>query len=71
MYTLEEWDGSNEIEGNFYPEELSLVKGEVFKIERVVRKQKRNGQLMALVKCEGFPAKYNSWVLASEIQKRR
>jgi len=71
MYTLEEWDGSNEIEGNFYPEELSLVKGEVFKIERVVRKQKRNGQLMALVKWEGFPAKYNSWVLASEIQKRR
>ena len=33
MYELEEWDGSD-IDGNFYPEELSLVKGDVFKVEK-------------------------------------
>lgn len=70
MYTLQEWDESEEVEGNFYAEELSLVKGDVFKIEKVLKRKKVNGRMRAFVKWEGFPAKYNSWVSAASISKR-
>jgi hypothetical protein len=69
MYTLEEFDGSEEIEGNFYPEELSLVKGEVFKIEKVLQRRMVNGEQRLKVKWEGFPAKYNSWISAGDIKR--
>lgn len=67
MYTLEDFDGQNEIKGNFYPEELSLVKGDVYKIEKIIRRERRNGIQMALVKWEGFPARYNSWIRAGDL----
>lgn len=61
MYSIVEWDGT-EIHGNFYPEELTLVKGDVFKIEKVIRRGKPNGVPSRYVKWEGFASKYNSWV---------
>lgn len=70
MYTLQEWDEKEELEGNFYAEELSLVKGDVFKIEKVIRRKNINGRMRAFVKWEGFPAKYNSWVDAASISRR-
>lgn len=66
MYEVEEWDGTP-IEGNFYAEELSLVLGDVFKVERIIRRKVRNGVRSAYVKWEGFPAKYNSWVAETDI----
>ena len=42
MYTLTEWDGTP-IEGAFYVEELMLVKGEIFKVEKIVRYGTRQG----------------------------
>ena len=68
MYELEEWDGSD-IDGNFYPEELSLVKGDIFKVEEVIRRGIRNGVPSALVKWAGFDQKYNSWVPVSDISQ--
>ena len=68
MYELEEWDGSD-IDGNFYPEELSLVKGDVFKVEKIIRRANRGGVPSALVKWEGFDKKYNSWVPQSDISQ--
>jgi hypothetical protein len=66
MYKISEWDGE-EVEGNFYAEELSLVKGDVFKIEKVLRRRTRNGIPSAYVKWEGFPNKYNSWIPITDI----
>ena len=68
MYELEEWDGSD-IDGNFYPEELSLVKGDIFKVEEVIRRGIHNGVPSALVKWAGFDQKYNSWVPVSDISQ--
>ena len=61
MYSVEEWDGTP-IHGNFYPEELTLVKGDVFKIEKIIRSGKHNGVPSRLVKWQGFDSKYNEWV---------
>ena len=66
MYEVEEWDGTP-IEGNFYAEELSLVKGDVFKVERIIKRKIKNGVRSAYIKWEGFPAKYNSWVAETDI----
>ena len=60
-YSVEEWDGTP-IHGNVYPEELTLVKGDVFKIEKIIRSGKRNGVPSRLVKWQGFDSKYNEWV---------
>ena len=68
MYAVEEWDGTP-IHGHFYPEELSLVKGDVFKIEKIIRRQVRQGVPSSYVKWEGFPAKYNSWVPTADIEE--
>jgi len=61
MYTISEWDGSI-IQGNFYPEELSLVKEDVFKVEKILRRAIKNGVPSAYVKWEGYPNRYNNWI---------
>ena len=66
MYKLKEWDGT-EITGNFYQEELTLVKGDVFKIAKIIRRGIRNGVPSAFVAWEGFAKKYNSWIPITDI----
>ena len=68
LATCRQWDGTP-IHGHFYPEELSLVKGDVFKIEKIIRRQVRQGVPSSYVKWEGFPAKYNSWVPTADIEE--
>lgn len=71
MYKLTEWDETTEIEGNFYPEELTLVRGDVFKIERVLRRALRQGVPSAYVKWEGFAPRYNSWIPVADLQRQQ
>lgn len=66
MYALTEWDGGK-IEGNFYPEELTLVKGNIFKVEKIIKKMKKKGVPSAFVKWEGFDKKYNSWIPLTDL----
>jgi len=67
MYTIADKD-NKEIQGNFYPQELSLVKGDVFKIEKVLKFRTVNGVRQMLVKWQGYPASQNSWVAAHRLQ---
>ena len=70
VYKLEDYDGS-EIAGTFYPEEIQKVyfklKGKVFDIEKIIRKRKVAGKLEYFVKWKGWPKKFNSWVLQSDL----
>lgn len=66
MYTISEWDGT-EIQGNFYPEELSLVLGDVFKVERIIKRATVRRRKKVFVKWEGFSSKYNSWINESDL----
>jgi len=67
MYTISDIE-DKEIQGNFYSEELSLVKGDVFKIEKVIKFRVLNGKRQMLVKWEGYPSSANSWVDAHRIE---
>ena len=55
------------IKGSFYEAELQKIKHELFRIEKVLRKDKKNG--MALVKWRGYSSKYNSWVPISSLER--
>ena len=53
----------------FYEEELQKVieTDNMYRIERVLKKRKRNGKFQYFVKWMGYPDKFSSWV--NEIHK--
>ena len=59
-------DEMNEsITGWFYPQELLKVivpEDKSYKIEKVLKRRKRNGKEELFVKFRGYPKKFNSWV---------
>ena len=63
MYYLEDYDGSEKIKGGFYDFELTKVISDVFRIEKVLKKRKRNSIKEIFVKWKGFSDKYNSWIM--------
>jgi len=66
LYTITDWDGDS-VEKRFYPEELQKVKESTYRIEKIIRKKRENGQNLCLVKWLHFPNTYNSWVPESEV----
>ena len=66
MYTVIDAD-KNEIKGNFYAEELSLVEGSIFLIEKIIKKKKINNVEWGLIKWEGFPHSKNTWEKMDDI----
>lgn len=57
------------IEGRFYSKELQLVRRGEYAVEKVLAERKRpDGVREILVKWEGWPATYNSWVEKSTLR---
>ncbi|CAG2254272.1 unnamed protein product [Mytilus edulis] len=59
------------IEGTFQDSEVQKVRkdGETkWKIEKVIKRRKRNGTKQVLVRWLGYPKKFDSWVPVSDIQ---
>ena len=56
-YKLEDLQGE-EIEGTFYEPELQKTKQQIYRIEKVIEKEKGR----SFVKWKGYPDKFNSWV---------
>jgi hypothetical protein len=70
VYHIKDFEDGN-IDGTFYQQELQKVnkdKDKAWKIERILKRQKRRGVEQALVSWLGWPKKYDSWVYLSEIQ---
>jgi transposase InsO family protein len=69
MYEVRDKEGE-EIKGNFYAPEVQRVQFGEYVIERVVRRRRNptDGTRECLVKWEGWPDSYNSWVPESEIR---
>ena len=59
LYFLEDCLSNEPVKGGFYKEELEVVR-EVFRVERVVRRDRANRRM--LVKFLGFSNRYNEWV---------
>ena len=55
-----------EIKGVFYEQELQKAVQDVYRIEKVIRRDARKGK--ALVKWSGYPEKFNSWVDLKNLQ---
>ena len=56
-----------EIEGSFYNPELSKAKEDVFRIEKIIRRNHKKKQ--ALVKWKGYSDDFNSWVPTKDVVK--
>ena len=65
-YKIKDLNG-DEIDGSFYEEELQKASQEVFRIEKVLRRNNKNK--MVLVKWKGYPDSFNSWIPMRNIEK--
>ena len=65
LYTLQNYDSNEVIEGKFYEYELTPVKKETFAIEKVIRTKHKKGEKFLLVKWRGY--KEPSWIKESDI----
>lgn len=68
MYVIRSLNTHDIIRGAFYAEELQPISGDVFKIEKVIKKRKlKTGEEELFVKWQGYNDTHNSWVKASDI----
>lgn len=68
MYRLQDL-GGEELVGSFYQAELQKVeKPEVWEVEKVLRKSRRNKKSYVLVKWLHFPSSFNSWIPESDLR---
>ena len=58
---------NEEIKGSFYEQELLKAEQDVFRIDKVIRRD--NTRKRALVKWKGYGDDFNSWVPFSDLQK--
>lgn len=71
MYKLKD-EKEEPVEGTFYQNELQAIQvsdDDEYLIEKVIRRQKRGGRNMALVKFLGWPKKFNEWIPETQITK--
>ena len=66
-YTLKSLNKGDTISGTFYNNELQRVQGDIYKVEQVLKKRTRNGEIEYFVKWLDFDNEHNSWILASDI----
>ena len=71
QYTKSSITVKTPVEGMFYEAELQRVnktRDNLWKMETVLKRRKRRGQTEVLVKWQGYPKKFNSWVNEDELQ---
>ena len=57
---------NNPIQGSFYERELSKTQQEIFRIDRLIRRDYKKKR--ALVKWKGYSDDFNSWVPFKDLQ---
>lgn len=67
MYDLKSLDTEEEIEGGFYANELQRVRGDAFKIERILDRRGRGDNEQVLVRWKYFGPRWDSWIPARDI----
>lgn len=69
IYQLEDYSGESVL-GVFWEGELQDVTFDpqgIFRVDKILRKRKRQGHVEHLVAWTGWPSRYNSWVRASDM----
>ena len=69
VYKLKDYD-QEELSGTFYNEELQKVikEDDVYEVEKILKSRGKGKKKEVLVKWLGYPAKFNSWIPASEVK---
>lgn len=70
LYYLKSMNSEEDIRGGFYSNELSKVSGNVFKIEKILRRRVRRGQNQIFVKWKHFDDRWNEWIPEANIVER-
>ena len=47
---------------SFYPEEIQKIKSNMYRIEKIIKRERRNGKEGFIVKWLGYSSDHNSWV---------
>ena len=66
-YSLVDVKGEK-IQGTFYEQELQKTEQEIYRIEKVIRKRKRNKIQEVYVKWKGYDNSFNSWIPLSDLE---
>ena len=69
VYKLKDYD-QEELSGTFYNEELQKVikEDDVYDVEKILKTRGKGKNKEVYVKWLGYPAKFNSWIPASEVK---
>ena len=69
VYKLKDYN-QEELSGTFYNEELQKVikEDDVYEVEKILKKRGKGKNREVYVKWLGYPAKFNSWIPASEVK---
>lgn len=68
MYVIQSLDDDEIVEGKFYSNELQKVKGDIFKVEKIVkRRRKKDGSIELFIKWMDFSSRHNSWIPATNL----
>ena len=69
VYKLKDY-GQEELSGTFYNEELQKVikEDDVYEVEKILKSRGKGKNKEVFVKWLGYPAKFNSWIPASEVK---
>jgi len=67
LIELTDYSGRETIKGKFYQNELTKVGGDVFRVEKVIKKRRLRGRDQLLVRWRGFSDAYNSWIDADQV----
>lgn len=67
LYYLRSTDTGELIEGGLYANELQRIRGDVYKIESVLRRRVRRGVREILVKWKYFGPQWNEWIPANSV----
>lgn len=70
MYYLRSMDTEEVIDGGFYAEELQRQRGDVYKVDSVLRRRVRRGVPEIFVKWKDFGERWNEWIPESNIVER-
>jgi hypothetical protein len=69
LYHLTDYDGKEDIVGGFYEFELTPIETQIFRIEKVLKKQTYRGKRQVFVKWKGFRDSHNSWIDETNIER--
>ena len=69
VYKLKDYD-QEELSGTFYNEELQKIikEDDVYEVEKILKKRGKGKNSEVFVKWVGYPAKFNSWIPASQVR---